>query len=144
MTHGIKPEVEHLLKILETLLECLYRRGEKEEITIMADVLVDIKIEVNPAGVPLAVDATGVPTTATVGVGYNGVLVASGGVPPYTFTDVSASQIPPTVGFPAGVALNADGTITGTPGTAGNFDAVVDVADSAGAVASARLTNKRR
>ena len=53
-------------------------KHEKLEIKIMADVLVDIGITVSPATAPLAVDANGVPGTATVGQPYSGTLKESG------------------------------------------------------------------
>jgi len=108
---------------------------ERKGILIMADVLVDIKITVSPAVAPLTVDASGVPSTATVGIAYSGALKASGGVAPYSFAISSGS-------LPDGLTLNADGTITGTPGTAGNFDAEIDVKDSAGASAAVRASMK--
>src|SRR5271166_2564398 len=107
------------------------RGHEKELVILMADVQVNISITVAPAATPLTVDATGVPATATVGVAYSGVIKASGGTPPYTFNDSVPSALPP------GLVLNADGTITGTPTTAGAFTDGIDVVDSAGAVAAA-------
>jgi len=71
---------------------------------------------------PLTVDVTGVPTSAQVGAPYSGVIKASGGTPPYMFTlDVA---------LPAGLTLNADGTITGTPTTAGTVAVTGSVSDS--------------
>jgi len=98
----------------------------------MADVQVTINIHVNPAVQPLSVDVSGVPTDATVGVPYSGQIVASGGVPPYSFTPVSGA-------LPDGLSGAADGSISGTPTTAGDFSAVIDVADSAGATVQANL-----
>lgn len=103
---------------------------ERITIKVMADVQVNISITVAPATTPLTVDASGVPSSAQVGVAYSGVIKASGGVSPYTFTLTSGS-------LPDGLTLNVDGTITGTPGTAGTFTATIDVVDSAGASASA-------
>jgi len=99
----------------------------------MATVQVDIKItEMNPAPPPpLAVDASGVPATATAGAAFSGVIKASGGTPPYTFAAASGS-------LPKGLTLDSvAGTITGTPdgsdvpaGTSVVFDEVINVSDS--------------
>jgi hypothetical protein len=51
-----------------------------------------------------------------IGVAYSYTLTASGGVPPYAYS-VTAGTLP------AGLSLNAD-TVSGTPTTAINFDAV--------------------
>lgn len=140
MTHGIQPEIGHLLKVLQTLIDRLcHERGEKAEITIMAEVDVDIKISVAPGsggGGELAVDASGYPADATVGVPYNGSMKVSGGNPPYSFALASGA-------FPDGVVFNAaDGSASGTPGTSSNFDAVVAVTDNVGARATARFGNR--
>ena len=60
-------------------------------------------------------------------VAYNAAVVAAGGVPcaappPYSWT-VSAGMLPP------GLTLNADGTFTGTPTTAGSFCFTVEATD---------------
>jgi hypothetical protein len=106
-------------------------------ITIMANDVVDIGIDVSPAAQALAVDLSGVPNAATVGTPYSGAIVASGGVPPYSFTDVSVNNA--LNGLPPGVVLNPDGTLSGTPTLAGIFDAAVDVADSATPPAVAKV-----
>lgn len=101
----------------------------------MAQITVDININVTPASVPFAVDATGVPKTAQVGVPYVGKLVASGGTAPYSYTLTQGA-------FPDGVSLDSNtGDITGTPLTAGTFDATVIASDALGATASARVGN---
>ncbi len=61
-----------------------------------------------------------------VNVAYMSSLMATGGVPPYSFAVVSGS-------LPQGLMLNAwTGAITGTPGTAGNSTFTVQVTDSTG------------
>lgn len=107
-------------------------RREHIKVDIMADVSVNIEIVVSQPSQPLTVDISGVPATAVEGTAYSGVIKALGGTPPYTFNLTSGA-------FPDGLTLNADGTITGTPTTAGDFNATVDVADSAGAVVSAKV-----
>jgi predicted extracellular nuclease len=55
-------------------------------------------------------------------------LAASGGTPPYTWT---------ATGLPAGLAISADGVISGTPTTAGTSSVTVTATDSASASGSA-------
>lgn len=62
-------------------------------------------------------------TEAQVGVPYSAVLQAEGGVPPYVWTLLSGS-------LPPGLGLSANGTIAGTPTTAGSFSFAVQVTDS--------------
>ena len=50
---------------------------------------------------------------ARVGVAYSSTLTAGGGIPPYVFTAIG--------GVPAGLILNPDGTITGTPTDGGRL-----------------------
>ncbi|MGA3195469.1 MAG: Ig domain-containing protein, partial [Terriglobales bacterium] len=67
--------------------------------------------------------------TGTVGVAYSSSLVATGGVPPYTFSITSGS-------LPPGLTLNpSTGAITGTPTTAGTFNFTAQVVDSRGTAA---------
>ena len=75
---------------------------------------------------------------ATVGVPYNSAWVASGGVPPYSFSLLTADST-----VPAGLSvgqIGPDGTLTGTPTTAGTYSSVMDVTDSAGNIAYASCT----
>lgn len=67
--------------------------------------------------------------TATVGTAISPItLSASGGTPPYTWT---------ATGLPAGLAISADGVVSGTPTTAGSGTVAVTATDSAGASGSA-------
>lgn len=118
-------------ELIEYLKSFLRKR---EKVEIVAQIIADITISVAPAATPLAVDASGVPSTAQVGVPYNGALKASGGTAPYTFAVTSGA-------LPDGLTLNADGTITGTPGNAGSFTAEITVTDSAIVQATAKITN---
>jgi len=70
-----------------------------------------------------------------VGEAYTQTLAATGGVAPYAWSL-------PEGGLPEGLALAADGALSGTPTTAGTYSLNVAVADSLGTVASAsfRLT----
>lgn len=73
-------------------------------------------------------------STGQVGVPYNSSLVASGGVPPYTFS-INSGNLPP------GLTLNASsGAITGTPTTSGSFNFTAMVVDSSGVSDSNTVT----
>jgi hypothetical protein len=68
-------------------------------------------------------------TTATlpdgmIGVAYAGLLTASAGTTPYSFTVDAGSNLPP------GLNLAPDGTIDGTPTTAGTYSFTITVIDS--------------
>lgn len=66
---------------------------------------------------------------------YNSSLVASGGVPPYTFSINSGT-------LPTGLTLNtSSGTITGTPTASGPFNFTAMVVDSSGASANNTVTS---
>jgi hypothetical protein len=68
-----------------------------------------------------------------VGVAYSGSLTATGGVKPYQF---SASGLPP------GLSAATDGTIGGTPTTAGSFTVNANVTDAAQGTARQTYTIK--
>jgi hypothetical protein len=59
-------------------------------------------------------------------------LEATGGTGPYTWSVVS--------GLPPGLAVAPDGTVSGTPTTAGGYEVVVEVTDSAGTPATDQET----
>ena len=62
-------------------------------------------------------------TDGVMGISYKFLLVASGGVQPYTWS-ITSGQLPP------GLSLNSDGVISGTPTTLGKFNFVAQVVDS--------------
>jgi hypothetical protein len=65
-----------------------------------------------------------------VGLGYGAVaLSATGGVQPYTWS-ISAGALP------VGLTLASDGSVSGTPSSAGNFAFTIQVADSGGSTAT--------
>src|SRR6185295_16055692 len=68
-------------------------------------------------------------TTGEVSVPYSSSLVVTGGTAPFTFS-IATGSLPPVL------MLNADGTITGTPTTAGPFSFTAKVVDAKGASAS--------
>jgi hypothetical protein len=86
---------------------------------------------------PLAVSTSSLPD-GTVGVLYSTLLRASGGTPPYVWSQTSSGSMPP------GVTLGSNGNFVGTPTASGTFGPYVFlVTDSAGNKAStASLTIK--
>lgn len=65
------------------------------------------------------------PPGGQVGGGYSFDLTATGGVPPYTWAGDTSNPIPP------GLTLSSNGTISGTPTTAGKYSVDLSVTDSA-------------
>jgi hypothetical protein len=63
----------------------------------------------------------------TAGVSYTRQLSGAGGTPPYTFSVASGASLPP------GLALNANGALTGTPSQGGTWSFGVKVTDAASA-----------
>jgi YVTN family beta-propeller protein len=76
----------------------------------------------------LAVTTPSLPA-ATVGTSYSFALQAIDGNPPYTWSILPGSSTPP-------VSISSTGVLSGTPGTAGTYQFVVQVADSASHVAT--------
>ncbi len=84
---------------------------------------------------PPAISLACATSTGQVGVAYSSALVATGGVPPYTFSIITGS-------LPAGLTLNpSTGAITGTPTTAGTFNFTAKVVDSTGSAAGTTTAN---
>lgn len=82
---------------------------------------------------------------ATLGTPYHAALGATQGVPPYQWSEPSAygATYTSTYGvssLPPGVALNRDGTITGTPTAQGTFTFTAQATDTAGGSAQAVFT----
>ena len=82
----------------------------------------------------LAVDATTALPDATEEKSYAAILTATGGVPPYTWSLVSGSNLP------GGLRLSVDGVITGTPAVDGPYSFAVRVRDSSTMQQSAQAT----
>lgn len=74
------------------------------------------------------------PSSASLGAAYSGQVAGSGGTAPYAFA-LSGGSLPDGLSIGA-----ANGSVTGTPGTAGTFNFTVSVSDAAGAVSSASCT----
>ncbi|WDL95304.1 beta strand repeat-containing protein [Alicyclobacillus sp. ALC3] len=70
---------------------------------------------------------------ATEGSLYEQTLIANGGKPAYTWSLVGGS-------LPAGVVLNSDGVVQGTPTASGTYTFTVEVRDTAGHTATATDT----
>ena len=97
---------------------------EQKGIIIMAKGTFTVTFTVEPAPPPpLAVASP--EDLGVVGAELPASVAISGGVPPYTVTNVQGT-------VPPGVAINADGTLSGHTTAAGSFDVTFDVADSVG------------
>jgi hypothetical protein len=75
-----------------------------------------------PQATPLSVATVALPP-ATASVAYSQQLQAAGGTAPFSWTVTAGS-------LPAGLSLNADGTISGTPKTAGTATFTVRATDA--------------
>jgi hypothetical protein len=95
----------------------------------------DQTLTVSPCPPPAPLTLQCAEGNGQVGVPYTSAFVASGGVPPYTFSI--------TGGFlPSGLTLNpSTGEITGIPSEAGNFSFTVTVTDSTGTAAGTTAVN---
>ena len=80
---------------------------------------------------PLQVTTVSLPI-GTNGVAYNQTLTASGGQPPYSWTNISGA-------LPPGLGLATNGAISGAPTTNGTFDFTVKVTDTLGGTATQAL-----
>jgi hypothetical protein len=88
-------------------------------------------ITVNPPPITLSCPAS----SAQLGLYYSSQLMASGGVPAYTYSVVQGS-------LPGGLTLDsATGTISGTPASAGFTSYTAAVTDTSGTSAGYRTTN---
>ena len=79
---------------------------------------------------PFVLTATAPFHTGEVGVAYAPVaLSATGGVQPYTWSVVSGA-------LPGGLSIGSDGTVSGTPTSAGTFSFTIQAADSGNSTAT--------
>lgn len=108
-------------------------------VTISYDVLTSSGVSLSGTGTnptALTIITTSPLPSGTQGAAYLAFLEAAGGTPPYTWLATLGSMLP------TGLALSADGTISGSTNTAttGSFSFTVQVTDSKGAAVSAALT----
>jgi hypothetical protein len=80
---------------------------------------------------PLSISPTR-PPPATAGSAYSASFTASGGVPPYSFSESGT--------LPGGVSLTASGTLSGAPAHPGSFPLTVSVTDADGCQGTAKVT----
>jgi len=81
--------------------------------------MANLSIAVNPR---LSISTTSLPT-AVLGIPYNATVSATGGVPPYAFSDTVGS-------LPGGLTLSSAGVISGTPTSLGISNFTVQAVDS--------------
>ncbi|MBI3653975.1 MAG: DUF4214 domain-containing protein [Acidobacteria bacterium] len=92
-----------------------------------------LSIQVNPATPPpLAITTTSL-AGGTVGTAYSQTLAATGGTSPYTWSLAAGT-------LPAGLTLNANGTLSGTPTTAASSTFTMQVRDNAQITAQRQFT----
>ena len=84
-------------------------------------------------GAPAIALAPGALPAATVGTPYGQAITASGGAAPYGFA-LAGGTLPP------GLALGADGVLSGTPTAGGSFEIVVRASDANGFTGTATYT----
>jgi uncharacterized protein (TIGR03437 family) len=87
-----------------------------------------LNLTIAPPG-PLSISGAALPG-GTVNILYSQALGATGGLPPYTWSQNAGS-------LPAGLSLSASGIVSGTPVTPGSFSFGVQARDTAGAIATA-------
>ncbi|WIG95719.1 Ig domain-containing protein [Myxococcus sp. SDU36] len=85
---------------------------------------------VGDAGTALSLDPDSLPV-GLEGTAYSGTLKARGGTPPYSFTATST--------LPAGLTLNPEGVLSGTPAMDGEFFLAIRVKDQSAAQASGSI-----
>jgi putative cell wall-binding protein len=120
---------------VEHVSTCVVRKGRTTAAVVVAMLAATLFVALPASGARaaglLTVTTTSLPT-ATVGISYSEALTASGGTSPYTWAMTGA--------LPAGLSLDSDGVISGTPTTRGAADLMVTVTDAASATASATLS----
>jgi hypothetical protein len=96
-----------------------------------AAALFSLNVTAAPTAIaPLIIASAPILPSAIAGSSYSFTAMASGGVPPYTWSAATGS-------LPAGLTLSANGILAGVPTTTGSSTPSFFVADSTGATASA-------
>lgn len=90
-----------------------------------------LSITVNTVAPALSITTTSVPA-GVVSTAYSTTLAASGGTPPYTWSETGP--------LPPGLSLSSAGVISGTPTTAGTYPFTATVTDNVTATASVSLS----
>jgi len=85
----------------------------------------------NVGQTPLTISTTSLPQ-ATQGSEYSAALSASGGTPPYSWTNTGS--------LPPGLSLTSTGSISGTPTSTGSYSFAIQVSDANGNSASQTLS----
>jgi hypothetical protein len=80
-------------------------------------------VTINPASSPLSITTASPLPSGMIGTPYSQKFLASGGTPPYRWSLKSGL-------LPQGLTLSSDGTLNGTPTTAGSFSFMIGVTDS--------------
>jgi uncharacterized repeat protein (TIGR03803 family) len=86
-------------------------------------------ISISSGALPLTITTASLPN-GIVGTAYSSTLTATGGTIPYSWTVISGV-------LPAGLSLSKNGTISGTPSSAGQSNFTVQVTDSSSPVQNA-------
>jgi len=97
----------------------------------------ELSIDVDPAPELTIVNQSALPLAA-VGVPYRVELRASAGTEPYTWNKKKKKKVGGIL--PDGIALAADGVLSGTPTTQGIFNSTIRVTDAIGKLASKPFT----
>jgi hypothetical protein len=123
-TYGIGVQVDATKVSPDSLISAASAADPSSSATLICNTFSGWKTDIVGAVQGVCITTATLPD-GTVGVPYSAMLTVTGGAPPYTWSLVSGS-------LPPGLALDANGTVSGTPTTEGIFDLTVKVTDSQG------------